>query len=166
MERLVTIGAASRQELERIHAEHAAATAMVESNRARLILLGLTEGQLSQETPFTDVNATATIAAPIDGTITTRETNVGLTVDPATPLCTIVDLSTMWVVGDLYEQDFARVYVGSPAVVTTTAYPDRSIAAPHVQPGVAVLDDTLEQTSRTWHASFRPLEVLAASCAA
>ena len=31
---------------------------------------------------------------------------------------------------------------------------------------VAVLDDTLEQTFRTWHASFRPLEVPAASCVA
>ena len=143
-ERLVEIGAASRQELEKIHAEHAAATTMVESNRTRLTLLGMTDEQLSQETPFTDVNATATIAAPIDGTITTRDANVGLTVDPATPLFTIVDLSTVWMVGDLYEQDFARVRVGSPAVVTTTAYPDLSI------PGqVSYIDPQVKPDTRT-----------------
>ena len=103
-ERLVEIGAASRQDLEKVHAEHTAATTMVESNRARLTLLGMTDAQLTREAPFTDVNATATIAAPIDGVITTRDANVGLTVDPATPLFTVVDLSTVWVVGDLYNR--------------------------------------------------------------
>ena len=39
-QKLVEIGAASRQELERIHAEHAAQSAKVESTRARLELLG------------------------------------------------------------------------------------------------------------------------------
>jgi cobalt-zinc-cadmium efflux system membrane fusion protein len=41
-QKLVDIGAASRQELERIHAEHAAQTAAVESARAELELLGAT----------------------------------------------------------------------------------------------------------------------------
>jgi RND family efflux transporter MFP subunit len=142
--RLVEIGAASRQELEKIHAEHTAATTMVASNRARLTLLGMTDEQLSQDTPFTEVTATAMIAAPIDGIVTIRDANVGLTVDPATPLFTIVDLSTVWVVGDLYEQDFARVRVGSPAVVTTTAYPDLSI------PGqVSYIDSQVKPDTRT-----------------
>jgi multidrug resistance efflux pump len=44
-QKLVEIGAASRQELERIHAEHAAQTAEVESARARLQLLGAAPDQ-------------------------------------------------------------------------------------------------------------------------
>jgi hypothetical protein len=130
--------------LEKIHAEHTAATTMVGSNRARLTLLGMTDGQLSPDTPFTEVTATAMIAAPIDGTITTRDANVGLTVDPATPLFTVVDLSTLWVVGDLYEQDFARVRVGSPAIVTTTAYPDLSISGQ-----VSYIDPQVKPDTRT-----------------
>ena len=36
---------------------------------------------------------------------------------------TVVDLSSVWVVGALYERDFSRVRVGSAASVTTTADP-------------------------------------------
>jgi Cu(I)/Ag(I) efflux system membrane fusion protein len=38
-------------------------------------------------------------------------------------LFVVTDLGTVWLVGDLYEQDFATVRVGSGAVVTTAAYP-------------------------------------------
>ena len=40
-EKLVEIGSASRQELERIHAEHTAAVTMVQSLRSQLTLLGV-----------------------------------------------------------------------------------------------------------------------------
>jgi hypothetical protein len=56
--------------------------------------------------------------------VTERDANVGANVDPGTKLLTIVDLSSVWVVGNLYERDFAAVRVGSRATVTTTAYPD------------------------------------------
>jgi RND family efflux transporter MFP subunit len=143
-ERLVEIGAASRQELEKIHAEHTAATTMVESNRARLTLLGMTEAQVSKLSSSSDISANTTIPAPIDGVITTREANVGLNVEPATPLFTVVDLSTVWVMGDLYEQDFAHVQVGSRATVTTTAYPDLS-----VEGKVSYIDPQVKPETRT-----------------
>jgi len=45
-QKLVEIGAASRQELEKIHAEHAAQTAAVQSARSQLELLGLSASAL------------------------------------------------------------------------------------------------------------------------
>jgi RND family efflux transporter MFP subunit len=143
-EKLVEIGAASRQELERIHAEHTAATTMVQSNRSRLILLGMTEGQAAKLTSASAITATTTIAAPIDGVITAREANVGLNIDPATKLFTVVDLSTVWLVGDLYERDFTRVHVGSKATVTTTAYPGLAIEGK-----VSYIDPELKAETRT-----------------
>jgi hypothetical protein len=71
-----------------------------------------------------DVSATTTVPAPIDGVVTERGANVGLNVDTATKLFTVVDLSTVWVVADLYEKDFSRVRVGSEAAITTSARPD------------------------------------------
>jgi RND family efflux transporter MFP subunit len=35
----------------------------------------------------------------------------------------VTNLSSLWVIGDLYEQDFQAVRVGSDAAVTTPAYP-------------------------------------------
>jgi RND family efflux transporter MFP subunit len=38
-------------------------------------------------------------------------------------LFVVTDLSQVWVIGDLYEQDFQTVHVGSEAALTTPAYP-------------------------------------------
>ena len=73
------------------------------------------------------VSATTTVPAPIDGVVTERGANVGLNVDTATKLFTVVDLSTVWVVADLYEKDFPRVQVGTEAAITTSARPDLTV---------------------------------------
>ena len=122
-QKLVEIGAASRQELERIHAEHAAQSAAVQSTRSQLELLGLLPSTLDSLTSGQSVTAAISVPAPIDGVVTERAANVNLNVDTATKLFTVVDLSTVWVVADLYEKDFSRVGVGSEAVITTSAHP-------------------------------------------
>lgn len=122
-QKLMEIGAASRQELERIVAQHAAQTATVQSARARLELLGVSAAALDAPSGK-DVGASATVPAPISGVVTERLANIGLNVDSASKLFTVTDLSSVWVVADLYEKNFSRVQVGSPAIVTTTAYPD------------------------------------------
>ena len=143
-QKLVGIGAASRQELERIHAEHAAQTAAVQSARSQLELLGLSASALESMGPDSGVTATATVSAPIDGVVTERGANVGLNVDPATKLFTIVDLSTVWVVADLYEKDFSRVRVGSEAAITTPARPDLTLRG-----RVSYIDPQVSPETRT-----------------
>jgi RND family efflux transporter MFP subunit len=143
-ENLVEIGAASRQELERTHAEHAAQLAAVQSARAQLELLGVSSSAIDGASPGSNVNATVSVAAPIDGVVTERAANVGLNVDPATNLFTVVDLSNVWIVADLYEKDFARVRVGSTATVTTTAYPGMTL-----QGKVSYIDPQVNTESRT-----------------
>jgi RND family efflux transporter MFP subunit len=123
-EKLVDIGSASRQELERLHAEHTAKLTAVESARSRLQLLGLSATAISNLGPGKEVGAVATVPAPIAGVVTERTANTGLNVETTTKLFTVVDLSTVWVVADAYEKDFARVRVGAPASVTTKAFPD------------------------------------------
>ena len=123
-EKLVGIGAASRQELERIHAEHSAQRTSVESARARLELLGQSREVIEGLATGTPVAASIEISAPISGIVTERRANVGMNVDPAAPLFTIVDLSTVWIVANLYEKDFVRVRVGNTATIVATAYPD------------------------------------------
>jgi RND family efflux transporter MFP subunit len=122
-EKLVQIGAASRQELERIHAEHAAQVAEVNSARSQLELLGVPAPASHGAQAGDTVSATTGVPAPIDGVVTERNANVGLNVDAATKLFTVVDLSTVWIVADVYERDFSRVRVGSEAAITTPAYP-------------------------------------------
>ena len=139
--KLVEIGAASQQELERLHAEHAAKVAGVQSLRSRLVLLGLPAPAIDALSPGKEVEATTNIPAPIAGVVTERDANAGLNVDTSSKLFTVVDLSSVWVVGALYERDFSRVRVGSGATITTTAYPGLALHGrvsyidPQVSPG-------------------------------
>jgi RND family efflux transporter MFP subunit len=123
-EKLVEIGSASRQEMERLHAEHTAKLTAVESARSRLQLLGLSAAAIANLGPGKDVGALATVSAPIAGVITERTANAGLNVDTTAKLFTVVDLSTVWVVADVYEKDLSRVHVGAATSVTTRAFPD------------------------------------------
>ncbi len=125
-EKLVDIGAASRQELERVHAEHATATTAVASALARVTLLGVPGTGVARLNAGGEPSATIFVTAPRDGVITARNANAGVNVDAAAALFTVADLSTVWVVGELLERDFARIGVGSPVTVAIPAYPDRT----------------------------------------
>jgi cobalt-zinc-cadmium efflux system membrane fusion protein len=122
-QRLTAIGAATREELEMHEAERARVDAEVEIARARLSLLGIPEEQTQRLTGPQDVITTHPVRSPLAGVVTKRSANVGLNIDLSTPLFTVTDLSTVWVIADLYERDFARVRIGSPANITSVAYP-------------------------------------------
>jgi cobalt-zinc-cadmium efflux system membrane fusion protein len=139
-EKLVALGAASRQELERIHAEHTAKVAELASARARLGVLG--GAGAPQGDPA--VTAGADLPAPLAGTVIERPANPGATVDAGAPLVTIADLSTIWIVGDVYERDVPRVRVGQAAVVTLRAEPGAPLAG-----RVAYIDPQVSPATRT-----------------
>ena len=127
-----------------LHAEHTAKLTAVDSARSRLEVLGITRSTAESLRPGSAVNAMMTVAAPSAGLVIERNANPGLNVDGATKLFTVADLSTIWVVADLYEKDFARVHVGSSATVTTKAYPDLV-----VQGRVSYIDPQVRAQTRT-----------------
>ena len=143
-QRLYAIGAASRQELEKLDAEKSQMDHMVETARARLVLLGIPEERAQRLASPADVVTTFDVRAPIAGVITKRNANPGLNVDLATPLFTVTDLATVWVIGDLFERDFAGVGVGSPATITTASYPGLELKGP-----VDYIDPQVEPQTRT-----------------
>jgi cobalt-zinc-cadmium efflux system membrane fusion protein len=143
-QRLTAIGAASREELEMLEAERAKHDAMVEMARARLALLGIPEDRSQRITGPQDVVTTIAVRAPLAGVVTRRAANIGLNIDSSTPLFTIVDLSTLWVIADLYERDFATVRVGSPATITSASYPGLALRG-----RVSYIDPQVQQETRT-----------------
>jgi cobalt-zinc-cadmium efflux system membrane fusion protein len=143
-QRLTAIGAATRQELEEHEAERAKLDAALEIARARLALLGIPEERTQRLAGPQDVVTTTPIRAPLPGVVTRRAVNVGQNIDPSMPLFTIVDLSTVWVIADLYERDFARVRVGSPATITSTSYPGMTLRG-----RVSYIDPQVQSETRT-----------------
>jgi RND family efflux transporter MFP subunit len=143
-EKLVQIGAASRQELEMLHAAHTATLTAVDSARSRLELLGLSASSINNLGPGKDLSAITTVPAPIAGVVTERSANAGLNVDTAAKLFTVVDLSTVWAVADVYEKDLAHVRVGTSATVTTKAFPDLALTG-----RVSYIDPQVHPETRT-----------------
>ncbi len=141
---LAAIGAASRQELEEVTAVHASHETEVEAARQRLLLLGLTPDQVQGLTGPSQVVSSVTVPAPIDGVITGRSANLGQVIGMGQELFVVTDLSEVWAVGDLYEQDFRAVAVGSEAVIMTPAYPGMTLRG-----RVAYIDPRVDAQART-----------------
>jgi RND family efflux transporter MFP subunit len=120
---LVQIGAASRQELEEVTAVHEGHATEVAAARQRLLQLGLGPEQVQGLQGPDQIVSTVGVPAPIAGVITARAANLGQVVAMGQELVVVTDLSEVWVVGDLYEQDFRAAPVGSEAAITVPAYP-------------------------------------------
>jgi len=83
------------------------------------------------------------VKAPVDGVITDQEvTNAASVQAYGTNPFTISNLSNVWVVCDVYENDLASVHVGDAAQITLNAYPGRKIPGRIGNIG-AILDPTL-----------------------
>ena len=67
--------------------------------------------------------------APASGVVLEKEAIEGGRFMPGDALFRIADLSKVWIIADVYEQDLARVQVGQSAQVALEAYPGRSFAA-------------------------------------
>src|SRR5262249_29603092 len=75
-------------------------------------------------------DATIPVKAAIDGTVVDRHVTDGQFVQgDSTSLLTIADLSTVWVLADVFERDLPHVKVGQTAGVKTLAYPDDNFSA-------------------------------------
>lgn len=146
---LVDIGAASRQELEEATAVHVGHATELEAARLRLFLLGMSKQQVASLTHPRQMMADVVVTAPIAGVITNRSANLGQVVDMGEALFVVTDLSEVWAVGDLYEQDFARVRVGSEATLTTPAYPELRL-----QGRVSYIDPRVDPQTRTAKVRF------------
>src|SRR5215831_4633203 len=143
-EQLVAIGAASRQEFEEITATHHAHETELAATRQRLFLLGLTAEQVDALRDASQVVSEVIVTAPSDGTVIMRTVNPGQVVGASQELFTVTDLSTVWVIGDLYEKDFASVRVGSDAIVTVPATPGGTLRG-----RVTYIDPRLDAATRT-----------------
>ena len=68
---------------------------------------------------------TLTLRAPIAGVVMDKQALEGLHFAAGDMLYRIADLSTVWLLADVYEQDLAQIRPGDAASITVQAYPGR-----------------------------------------
>ena len=152
--KLVEVGGLSRGEYERREAEHKRALAEVTTVRAamtnierRLQRFGLDANDLARlRTSSGDAASSSrtTVRAPFGGVVTAADVAPGEAVDTQRELFTIADLSTVWVIGDLYQKDIASVRRGQEAQITTESYPGETFIG-----RITHVSDMLDPSSRT-----------------
>ena len=102
-----------------------AAQAALIGARDKVRLFGKSEAEIATIEGRHLVDRLITVRAPIAGTVTSRKVGPGQYVktDNADPLFTISDLSTMWMLADVYETDAPLVAIGQQVEIRLLAYP-------------------------------------------
>ena len=148
--KLVEIGAASREELEMANTRLRNAESDVANLRQKLLLLGLSSQRIASLNSTSQISSEVNVPAPSSGTLTSRSVNPGEVIEAHKELMRVTDLSSVWVVGQVYEKDLATIRVGSGANITSDAYPGRvfrgriSYVDPKVDPGTRTVQVRIE----------------------
>lgn len=93
------------------------------SARKKLEVAGLSEADLRQLETAKEPMSHLHVRAPFHGVLLSAAVVQGQFVELGAPLFEIADLSTLWILADIYEQDLPRVHKGMKAQVEVAPYP-------------------------------------------
>jgi cobalt-zinc-cadmium efflux system membrane fusion protein len=115
-------GAISQAMLEQAEDAERDAKADLVAAEQQLALLGV-----DKDHPTNLVNVYAPISGVIIGQNITNAAAAGVTLSGSATAFTIADLTTVWILCDVYENDLPRVRLGQQARIKLDAYPDRQL---------------------------------------
>ena len=98
---------------------------LAESSLTRLRNWGLSPAQVTALMKTGQPQRTITFPSPVSGIVTEKKAVQGMRFMPGDMLYQVTDLSSVWVVADLAEQDIGLIKTGAKAGVKITAYPNK-----------------------------------------
>ena len=91
-----------------------------------------------------EIRRTVTLRSPSSGIVTEKKAFQGMRFMPGEALFQVTDLSSVWVVADVFEQDVGLVKSGAKASVTLPAYPGQTFIG-----AITYIYPTLKPDTRT-----------------
>ncbi|HTB69225.1 MAG TPA: efflux RND transporter periplasmic adaptor subunit [Steroidobacteraceae bacterium] len=121
----------SLQDWQQAQADLTAAEAALSAARGRLRVLGSSDAQIQALEAAGKVSATATISSPITGLVTDRQIGPGQVVQAGdtTPIFTVADLSTVWLLCAVRDMDAAVIAPGQLIHIHVQSLPERDYRA-------------------------------------
>lgn len=121
-----TVGSAggkqeASSELKKMMASDANAT--LEAARQRLLLWDISADQIQRIEESGQPMRTLTLYAPVSGYVTQKMVVAGMRIMPGEKMFDLADLSSLWLIADIYEYELPFIRIGSPAVVTLSYLP-------------------------------------------
>jgi membrane fusion protein, heavy metal efflux system len=112
-EQLVAADVIGRAELERRKAELLQASTEAASYITQLRGLGMSDAHIQKLVATRELSADYSIVTPKGGTVLERKVTIGQVVQPADPAFTIADLSSVWIVANVPEEDAGLLRQGN-----------------------------------------------------
>jgi len=97
---------------------------LLNSARKKLELLGITDDQINKLTTEGEIKLTLTYYSPYSGTVIEKKVQEGMYVNEGSTIYEIADLSTLWSISEVYENDLSSIKPGSKVKLHLTAYPN------------------------------------------
>jgi membrane fusion protein, copper/silver efflux system len=114
---------------------------LLDAARQRLGYWDISTDQIERLERTGEVTKTLTLEAPFDGVVLEKMVVAGQAVMAGMKLYSLADLSTVWIEGDVFENDLEQIRMGTPARLEVAGYPGRSFTgkvtfiSPVVDPG-------------------------------
>ena len=103
--------------------------AILEATKQRLRLWDISDEQIKAIAESGKPMRTLTIYSPVNGTVILKTAIQGMRVMPGEKLFDIADLSTVWIVSDIYEYELPLIRTGDTAKITMSYFPGKEFTA-------------------------------------
>jgi cobalt-zinc-cadmium efflux system membrane fusion protein len=143
-QQLVTADVIGHAELQRREVELSVARAELRAATDQLRLIGLTQALIERLRETGALASEVAITANRTGIVVERKVSQGQVAQPGDPLFTVADLSNVWVVGALPEQDANSVHLNQQVEVEVAA-----LGSQKLKGRIVFVSDTVQQETRT-----------------
>ncbi len=117
---------------------------LLESSRQRLIELGMTQKQIAELEKSKEANSRMHLCAPISGTVIEKYAVEGEYVKEGQPIYKLADLSTVWLMLELFPSDAAHIQYGQRVDATIQSFPGKKFTG-----RIAFIDPEVDPKTRT-----------------
>lgn len=122
---------------------------ILDAARLRLRFLDISDEQIEEIESTGMALRTLKLNSPVDGTVIQKTAVQGTRVMPGEKLFEIADLSTVWVVAEIYESELSLVREGETAKIRMSYFPGKVLTA-----RIEYISPTLSEETRTAQVRF------------
>jgi Cu(I)/Ag(I) efflux system membrane fusion protein len=120
------------------------ADALVAAARRKMSLWDIPDAEIDRIASTGEATKTLIFYSPVSGVVTKKDVVEGMKLEAGAMPYEIVDLSTVWVLADVYESELRLIKEGMPATLTLNAFPNREFDGK-----VLFMDPLLDPSTRT-----------------
>lgn len=130
--------------VQEINLQNEQLKAHIQNVKGQLEIMGISSRDADRALSGHDVTADLPISSPVDGVVTFRDVTVGERVDPAKKLFSIVDLSPIWIMLDVFQEELPRIAIGQSVKVSTPA-------GNEIRGSISSIDSNVDPEKKTVH---------------